>query len=86
MTSDGIKKGTEWVEPQTQVPWCAGGRAFLFFKACDFSLKSVGFCCEMSISALATMSPEEGENKDKNKYVRVVEKDIAPTKGLKGLK
>lgn len=59
-----------WVETQTQVPWCAGGRAFRFFKACDFSLKSDGFCCEMSISALATMSPKEGEEKkDKKRYI-----------------
>lgn len=42
-----------------QVPWCVGGRAFRFFKAWDLSLKSVGFCCEMSISALATMSPKK---------------------------
>ena len=66
MTSDGIKRDPmdSCVETQTQVPWCAGGRAFRFFKAWDFSLKSVGFCCEMSISALATMSPKE-EEKDK---------------------
>lgn len=51
-----LKKESVW--NQTQVPWCAGGRAFRFFKACDFSLKSVGFCWETSISALATMSPD----------------------------
>lgn len=53
------------VETQTQVPWCAGRRAFRFFEAWGLSLKSVGFCCEMSISALAMISPKEGE-KDKD--------------------
>lgn len=42
---------------QTQVPWCAGGRAFRFFRAWDLSLKSAGFCWEMSMRALATMRP-----------------------------
>lgn len=42
---------------QTQVPWCAGGAALRFFSACDLSLKSVGFCWETSIKALATMTP-----------------------------
>lgn len=46
---------------QTQVPWCAGGRAFRFFKDWDLSLKSDAFCWEMSISALATMIPKRGE-------------------------
>lgn len=53
------------VETQTQVPWCAGGRAFRFFKAWDLSLKSAGFCCEMSMSALAMMIPKEGKKKSK---------------------
>lgn len=67
VTSDGIKKRDpvdRWIATQTQVPWCAGGRAFRLFKAWDLSLKSVGFCCEMSISALATMSPKEGKRKN----------------------
>lgn len=65
VASDGIKRDPvgRWVKTQTHVPWCAGGRAFRFFKTWDLSLKSVGFCCEMSISALATMSPTEGRKK-----------------------
>lgn len=54
------------VESHTQVPWCAGGRAFRFFKAWDLSLKSVGFCCEMSMSALAMMSPGGRQCKESN--------------------
>lgn len=87
VTSDGTKKGvgapSRWLEggAQTQVPWCAGGRALRFFKACDLSLKSVGFCWEMSISALATMIPGKTGGKEfvstsylnaKKKYFTVV--------------
>lgn len=63
-----VQKGIQWIGgfgTQTQVPWWAGGRAFLLFKAWDLSLKSVGFCCETSISALATMIPEERKRKEK---------------------
>lgn len=74
VTSDGTKKGggatDGWRgEAQTQVPWCAGGRALRFFKACDLSLKSVGFCWEMSISTLATMIP--GKTGGKNLFQQV---------------
>lgn len=60
MMSDGVNRdpADKVVATQTQVPWCAGGRAFRFFMAKDLSLKSDGFCCETSISALATMSPD----------------------------
>lgn len=65
MMSDGVNQdpADKVVATQTQVPWCAGGRAFRFFMAKDLSLKSDAFCCETSISALATMSPEEEEEK-----------------------
>lgn len=68
MMSDGVNRdpADKVVATQTQVPWCAGGRAFRFFMAKDLSLKSDGFCCETSISALATMSPEEEEEKEQH--------------------
>ena len=71
VTSGGVRKGRRWigVESQTQVPWCEGGRAFLFFSAWHLSLKSEGFCWEMSMSALATMIPEEEEKK---KHINMV--------------
>lgn len=49
---------------QTQVPWWAGGRVFRFFKAWDLSLKSDGFCCEMSTNALPTISPVVKDNRE----------------------
>lgn len=68
MMSDGVNRdpADKVVATQTQVPWCAGGRAFRFFMAKDFSLKSDAFCCETSISALATMSPEEEKEKEQH--------------------
>ena len=42
---------------QTQVPWWVGGWVFRLFRPRVLSLKSEVFCWEMSMSALATVTP-----------------------------
>lgn len=53
---------------QTQVPWRVDRWCFRFLTPELLSLHSEGFCCEMSISALAIASPERKNKKQNREY------------------